>query len=140
QIKEYGIPLFSAAAGAGVGILKFVVSIIIAGVLLANAAGGGHFARAFATRLTGERGAKAVELAGATVRSVALGILGVALIQTLLAGIGFLAVGVPGAGLWALLVLILAVNPGPDYCLRVLDQQSGHRSCVRDLEYPRRNK
>ena len=63
----------------------------------------------FATRLTGERGTKAVELAGATVRSVALGILGVALIQTLLAGIGFLAVGVPGAGLWALLVLILAV-------------------------------
>ena len=45
QIKEYGIPLFSAAAGAGVGILKFVVSIIIAGVLLANAAGGGQAAR-----------------------------------------------------------------------------------------------
>ena len=42
-------------------------------------------------------------------RSVALGILGVALIQTVLAGIGFLVVGVPGAGLWALLVLILAV-------------------------------
>ena len=109
QLKKFGIPLLSAAAGAGVGILKFVVSIIIAGVLLANAAGGGRVARAFATRLTGEQGIKAVELAGATVRSVALGILGVALIQTLLAGIGFLAVGVPGAGLWALLVLILAV-------------------------------
>jgi len=109
QLKKFGVPLLSAAAGAGVGILKFVVSIIIAGVLLANAAGGGRVARAFATRLTGEQGIKAVELAGATVRSVALGILGVALIQTLLAGIGFLAVGVPGAGLWALLVLILAV-------------------------------
>jgi hypothetical protein len=31
--------LLPTAAGAGVGILKFVVSIIIAGVLLANAAG-----------------------------------------------------------------------------------------------------
>ena len=40
---------------------------------------------------------------------VALGILGVALIQTLLASLGFLLVCVPGAGLWALLVLILAV-------------------------------
>ena len=109
QIKKLGVPLFSAAAGAGVGILKFVVSIIIAGVLLANAAGSGQAARAFATRLTGERGTKFVDLAGATVRSVALGILGVALIQTLLAGIAFLAVGVPGAGLWALFVLILAV-------------------------------
>ncbi len=109
QLKKFGIPLFSAAAGAGVGILKFVVSIIIAGVLLANDAGGGQAARAIATRLAGERGTMAVELAGATVRSVTLGILGVALIQTLLASLGFLLAGVPGAGLWALLVLILAV-------------------------------
>ena len=86
-----------------------MVSIVIAGALLAKAAGCSQAAREFATRLAGERGTKAVELAEATVRSVALGILGVALIQTLLAGIGFLVVGVPGAGLWALLVLILAV-------------------------------
>jgi len=109
QLKKFAIPLLSTAAGVGVGILKMVVSIIIAGVLLTNAVGGGHAAQAFAKRLTGERGTKAVELAGATVRSVALGILGVALIQTLLAGLAFLVVGVPGAGLWALLVLIFAV-------------------------------
>jgi predicted PurR-regulated permease PerM len=109
QLKKFGIPLLSAAAGAGVGILKFVVSIIIAGVLLANDAGCSQAALAIATRLTGERGFKLVELAVATVRSVTLGILGVALIQTLLASLGFLLVGVPGAGLWALLVLILAV-------------------------------
>ena len=109
QLKKFGIPLLSAAAGAGVGILKFVVSIIIAGVLLANDAGGGQTALAIATRLTGERGTMAVELAVATVRSVTLGILGVALIQSLLASLGFLLVGVPGAGLWTLLVLIFAV-------------------------------
>ena len=109
QLKKFGMPLLSAAAGAGVGILKFVVSIIIAGVLLANDAGGGQAARAIATRLARERGTEAVELAVATVRSVTLGILGVALIQTLLASLGFLVVGVPGAGFWALLVLILAV-------------------------------
>jgi predicted PurR-regulated permease PerM len=109
QLKKFGIPLLSAAAGAGVGILKFVVSIIIAGVLLANAAGGGQAARAIAVRLAGERGTRIVEQAGATVRSVALGILGVALIQAFLASLGFLVVGLPGAGLWALLVLILAV-------------------------------
>ncbi len=109
QLKKFGIPLLSVAAGAGVSILKFVVSIIIAGVLLANDAGGGQAARAIATRLSAERGAGAVELAAATVRSVTLGILGVALIQTLLASLGFLVVGVPGAGLWALLVLILAI-------------------------------
>ena len=109
QLKKFGIPLLSAAAGAGAGILKFVVSIIIAGVLLANDAGGGQAARAIATRLAGERGTAAVELAAATVRSVTLGILGVALIQTFLASLGFLLIGVPGAGLWSLLVLILAI-------------------------------
>ena len=108
-LQKFGIPLLSTAAGAGVGILKFVVSIFIAGVLLANAVGGGRAARAIATRLTGKQGTMAVELAEATVRSVTLGILGVAVIQTLAAGLGFLVVGVPGAGLWALLVLILAV-------------------------------
>ena len=109
QLKKVGIRLLSTAANVGVGVLKFLVSIVIAGVLLANAAGGTQAARAFATRLTGERGTMAVELAEATVRSVAVGILGVALIQSILAGIGCLVVGVPGAGLWALLVLILAV-------------------------------
>ncbi|NIQ87761.1 MAG: AI-2E family transporter, partial [Deltaproteobacteria bacterium] len=39
RLRKYGISLLSAAADAGVGILMFVVSIIIAGVLLANADG-----------------------------------------------------------------------------------------------------
>ncbi len=109
QLKAFGGWLLKAAAGAGLGILIFVVAIIIAGVLLANAEVGHRAAYAIATRLAGERGADFADLAEATVRSVAQGILGVALIQSLLAGIGFLAVGVPGAGLWALLCLLFAV-------------------------------
>jgi predicted PurR-regulated permease PerM len=117
QLKKFAVPLLAAAADTGAGILKFVVSIIIAGALLANANGASQAVTAFATRVTGERGPRGVELAAATVRSVALGILGVALIQALLAGIGFLAVGVPGAGLWALLVLILAVVQLPTFII-----------------------
>jgi predicted PurR-regulated permease PerM len=109
QLKKRGIELFSTAAEAGVGMLAFVISIIIAGVLLANAERGHQAAELFARRVSGDRGEMAVKLAGATVRSVAVGILGVALIQTFLAGVGFIVVGVPGAGFWALLVLILAI-------------------------------
>ena len=109
QLKAFGSWLLSAAAGAGLGILIFVVAIIIAGALLANAQGWHRAACAIATRLAGDRGSDFADLAEATVRSVAQGILGVALIQTLLAGIGFLVVGVPGAGLWALLCLLLGV-------------------------------
>ena len=45
----------------------------------------------------------------ATVRSVTTGILGVALIQSLFAGLGFFVVGLPGASLWTLMFLIAAV-------------------------------
>ena len=98
-----------AVAGAGLTALQFILSIIVAGVLLKNATGCERVAHAVATRLMGERGAPTAALAGATVRSVAQGVLGIALIQALLAGLGLLVVGVPGAGLWALLVLIVAV-------------------------------
>jgi predicted PurR-regulated permease PerM len=87
----------------------FVVSIVIAGVFLANADGANQAALTFFRRLAGERGANFVELAAATVRSVAQGILGVAIIQAVLGGLGCLVAGVPGAGLWALLILLLAV-------------------------------
>jgi predicted PurR-regulated permease PerM len=108
QLKAAGGWLLSTAAGAGFGILQFVVAIIIAGVLLTNSEAGGRFAHAFAGRLAGERGADFARLAEATVRSVTRGILGVALIQSILAGLGFMAIGIPGAGLWALLCLLLS--------------------------------
>ena len=109
QLKAIGGWLLSTAAGAGWGLLQFVVAIIIAGVLLANADAGSKATYAIATRLAGEKGAEFAKLAEATVRSVTRGILGVALIQSVLIGLGFLVVGVPGAGLWALLCLILSV-------------------------------
>ncbi len=109
EIKAVGKWLLAAAAGAGFGILQFVVAIIIAGVLMANARGGYYAAHAIAARLAGRRQTDLVDLAEKTVRSVARGILGVALIQSLLAGLGFLVAGVPAAGLWALLCLLLGI-------------------------------
>lgn len=109
QLKGAGKWLLALVAGAGVGLLQFVVAIIIAGVLLAHGEGGKRAAQAIAARLADERGAAFLELTRATIRSVARGILGVALIQSLLAGLGFLAMGVPAAGLWALLCLVVAV-------------------------------
>jgi predicted PurR-regulated permease PerM len=109
QLKAVGMWLLNSAAGAGFGIVSFFVAIVIAGVLLASAEHGVRVARAIAIRLAGEKGADLVNLSGATVRSVTRGILGVAVIQAILSGIGCLVAGVPAAGLWALIVLILAV-------------------------------
>jgi predicted PurR-regulated permease PerM len=59
--------------------------------------------------MAGERGLEFTQVAKETIRSVARGILGVALIQSLLAGIGFLVVGLPGAGLLALICFFLGI-------------------------------
>ena len=109
QIKAAGQWLLGAAAGAGFGLLQFIFAVAIAGVLLARAEAGKAAGEAIALRLAGERGRDFAALAEATVRSVTRGILGVALIQATLAGLGFLAVGVPAAGLWALIALLLSV-------------------------------
>lgn len=109
HLKDVGSYLLATAAGAGYGILQFVIAIVIAGILLAHSEGGTRNAFAIATRLAGARGADFTRLAEATVRSVTRGILGVAIIQSLLAGLGFMVMGIPGAGLWALLCLLLSV-------------------------------
>lgn len=109
QIKQLGSWLLTAAAGAGFAVLQFIISIIIAGVLLAYSTGSSGALKALATRLAGEKGVEFVGIAGKTVNGVTRGILGVALIQSILAGISFLIVDIPAAGLWAFIALILAV-------------------------------
>ncbi len=109
QIKE-GIPwLLSASASVGFGVLKFVLSILIAGFMLANAQRCDEIACALFNRLFGEKGLEYKELIGSTIRSVTTGILGVALVQAALATLGFIVVGLPGTGLWAMAFLIAAV-------------------------------
>jgi predicted PurR-regulated permease PerM len=108
-LKAIGSWVLSAAAGAGFAILQFILAIVIAGILLAHGEAGRNATYAIAKRLADENGAEFARLAEATVRSVTRGILGVALIQSILLGLGFLAMGIPGAGLWALLCLILSV-------------------------------
>ena len=68
-----------------------MVSIIIAGVFLVYAGSSTGAVEKLSVRLVGrQEGARFVEMSGATIRSVAQGVLGVAVIQSILAGIGLL--------------------------------------------------
>ena len=109
QIRAVAPGLLAASAGVGLTVLKFVLSILVAGVLLANADSAAKMVRSLANQLFGDRGPELQELAGSTIRSVTNGILGVAVIQSLLASIGFFVAGMPGAGLWGVIFLIFAV-------------------------------
>jgi len=109
QIKAIVPGLLSATAGLGLTVLQFVLSILLAGVLLAKSSGCAKVSRSLANRLFGDQGPEYEELAASTIRSVTNGILGVAFIQAVLAGIGFMVGGLPGAGLWTLMFLFAAV-------------------------------
>jgi predicted PurR-regulated permease PerM len=109
QIKSAIPEVLSASAGLGSTLLQFLLSIVVAGVLLANAAAAAAVTRSLAIRLFGEQGPEYQKLVGATIRSVTFGILGVALIQTIFAAAGFFVVGIPGASVWTVIFLFAAI-------------------------------
>ncbi|HEX8815884.1 MAG TPA: AI-2E family transporter [Terriglobales bacterium] len=109
QLKIFIPWLLSASAGLGSTVLQLLVSILLAGFLVATAPTNARVVRLTFYRIFGERGPEFEELTESTIRSVTNGIVGVALIQTLFASIGFLVVGLPAAGLWAMIFLVAAV-------------------------------
>jgi predicted PurR-regulated permease PerM len=114
QLKSATESLISAIAGLGAGVLQFVFSIIISGVLVANASPAYQLTTRIFTRLTSiELGQEYTDLSKATIRSVAQGVLGVALIQALLAAIGMWVMDVPGWGLWSIVILVFAIAQLP---------------------------
>jgi predicted PurR-regulated permease PerM len=109
QLKTISLRLLELAMSTAMGLLHFTLSVIIAGVLMANAKGGGNLVKDLFVRLAGERGNDFADSSTITIRNVVKGILGVAILQGFLAGIGFAVAGVPGAGVWAFLCLFLAI-------------------------------
>jgi len=113
QVKAFSSWLFKAVAGAAKGALGFALSIIIAGVLMVSSDKSYQAFRAIGHRLAGEKGADFTDLSVATIRSVAKGVLGVALIQTFLAAIGLMVMDIPAAGIWTAIILVLAIMQLP---------------------------
>ena len=109
QIRAIIPRLLAVSADLGLAVLQWALSILVAGILLANSATGRKIAHSLAIRLFGDRGPEFEELAGATIRSVTTGIIGVALIQSVFAAIGFLVAGLPGAGVWAIVFMLAAL-------------------------------
>jgi predicted PurR-regulated permease PerM len=107
--------LVSFAGGLVADELSFVLSFAIAAVLVAYGKGAAEFARRLLERVSGSkaRGVQLVTLTAATIRGVALGVVGVAVIQSLLIGVGFFAIGLPAAGLLTFATLLLAIVQVP---------------------------
>lgn len=89
--------------------MLLLVAVIISGFLYNPGPRIVAATRLFASRLVAPRGEAFVDMAGATIRSVSQGVIGLAFLEALVAGIVLLMADVPGAGLLAFGILILAV-------------------------------
>ncbi len=108
-LKPLAGPILAFAGSAGFGTLKFVAAIALSGFLFHYGPRLVAAIRRIQARLVAQRSQDFVALAGLTIRTVANGVIGVAVLQSLLAGIGLKLTGVPHAGVLAFAVLILAI-------------------------------
>ncbi len=114
KLGELAKSAVSVVASIGGAILAFVAAFIIAGIIMAFGKGSDRVSHAIFARVVGyERGDKSTALAVATIRSVALGVIGIAFIQAILVGLCLLVAGVPLAGVLAVVVLVLGIAQVP---------------------------
>jgi len=113
QLATVGKKLLGAARDAGLGVLQFVISMLIAAAFLSSAESIRAAVHRVFTRLAGTRGAPLLDLSTATIRSVAVGVIGIAFIQAVAGGLGMMFAGVPAAGLLAIVILVLAIAQLP---------------------------
>ena len=114
QLVAISKAALSFATGMAASTFVFLVSFIIAGVMMAYGESGAQVMRRISIRLAGpDKGPKLYGLSTATIRSVATGVIGVAFIQALLLGIGFMLAGIPAAGLLAIVALIFGIAQLP---------------------------
>jgi predicted PurR-regulated permease PerM len=115
QVRSFTRWMLGQAAGMFVAVLLLVVAVIFAAITLAYRDSARAFVASIFARITGDRAHAEhyMDIIGATVRSVANGVIGVAFVQALLVGIGLFVVGMPGAGLLSLLAMVLGVLQVP---------------------------
>lgn len=117
QLKTASKWFLSSSVYGLMAVLQLLISVIICGMLLVNGSSGHQLALSIGKRIAGHQGEELVDLCIATIRGVARGVLGVALIQSFLAGVGFFAIGMPGAGLLTVLCLLLAIVQLPTFLI-----------------------
>jgi predicted PurR-regulated permease PerM len=109
QLKPLGPSLFSVAGSAGINTLQFLAAVALSGFLFVPGPALVNSFKSVTHHIASRRGAEFVDLAGATIRNLARGVIGISLLQALLAGLGLIVAGMPAAGLFSFLVLVLGI-------------------------------
>jgi predicted PurR-regulated permease PerM len=114
KIGELARAVLGFVAGIAGALLGFLAAVILAGIIVAFGESGARACQAIFARVFGkERGEEFTNLSAATIRAVAQGVVGVALIQAILVGLCLLIARVPWAGALAAVVLVLGIAQVP---------------------------
>ncbi len=108
--------LFGVLGGFGIVVVQFLLTVIVAALLYARGEHAAIAVRRFGHRLAGDRGEEAVRLAGQAIRSVALGVVVTALVQSVLGGIGIAIAGIPFVAVFTAAMFMLCIaqlGPAP---------------------------
>ncbi|QSB26360.1 AI-2E family transporter [Flavobacterium sp. CLA17] len=108
QIKEVSSRIMGNVLSSTMAFLQFLLSVIIAGILLVSTSAKNLMTK-FVRRIAGEQGDEILVIAVSTIHQVVKGILGVAIIQTIIQAFGFYLAGIPYAGILTLLCLIFSI-------------------------------
>jgi predicted PurR-regulated permease PerM len=109
HLKPLAGMVLALAGSASVGTLKFVVAVALAGFLFPSGPRLVSAGRDILARVLPQQSGEFVGLAGATIRTISQGVIGIAIVQSLFIGIGLKLVGVPSAGVLAFVVLVLGI-------------------------------
>src|SRR5215813_10066342 len=114
KIVELAKKALAIVASIGVGMLKFLASFVVAGILMAYGEAGARGSRAIFERIIGRgRGEASARLSTSTIRAVAQGVVGIAFVQAILVGLALLVADVPWAGVLAAITLVLSIAQIP---------------------------
>ena len=110
-LEPFSARLLKIGLALGRGLFEMTVSVLVSFFLFRDGAAGAERLKTALGRIAGDRGRTLLDVAGKTVRGVVYGIIGTALVQAVVAGIGFAIAGVPAPGLLTLLMFFVAILP-----------------------------
>lgn len=108
QITELSKTIMESVLSSGLAFLQFILSVIIAGILLVSTSAK-NLAVKFIKRIAGSKADEILTISVSTIYQVVKGIIGVAIIQTLIQAFGLYLAGIPYAGILTLLCLIFSI-------------------------------
>jgi predicted PurR-regulated permease PerM len=117
MLKSLAAILLGAVGSASLNVLKFTAAVIVSGFLFIPGPSLALTAKRLLHLVVAKRSEEFIDLAGATIRNVSRGVIGVSVLQALLAGVGLIVAGVPAAGLLSFLVLFFGIAQFPSLIL-----------------------